>query len=124
MKRLLPDAIFTGYLRGDELAYAYASADFFIFPSTTDTFGNVVIEAQACGIPTVVTDVGGPRDLVENGVDGFVTKAHDSAELASAIRRLAEDAGLRVRMGAAARARVENRDWSEAVEKFWSASPE
>ena len=49
MKRLLPDALFTGYLRGEELAVAYASADFFVFPSTTDTFGNVVLEAQASG---------------------------------------------------------------------------
>lgn len=124
MKRLLPDAIFTGYLRGDELADAYASADFFVFPSTTDTFGNVVLEAQACGLPVIVSDVGGPRDLVNHGKDGFVTKALDAGELAEAIRRLSDDPALRERMGSAARARVETRDWSEAVERFWNASPE
>lgn len=124
MKRLLPDAIFTGYLRGEELADAYASADFFVFPSTTDTFGNVVLEAQACGLPVIVSDVGGPRDLVQHGRDGFITKALDVGELAEAIRRLADDPGLRERMGSAARARVETRDWAEAADKFWSASPE
>lgn len=124
MKRLLPDAIFTGYLRGNDLAVAYASADFFVFPSTTDTFGNVVLEAQACGLPVVVSDVGGPRDLVEPGRDGFITRALDSAELAEAIRRLADDPALRARMGSAARAKVEVRDWSEAFDKFWQFSPE
>lgn len=124
MKKLLPDAIFTGYLRGDDLADAYASADFFVFPSTTDTFGNVVLEAQACGLPVIVSDVGGPRDLVQHGKDGFVTKALDASELAEAIRRLADDPALRESMGSAARARVETRDWSEAVERFWNASPE
>lgn len=124
MKKLLPDAIFTGYLRGEELADAYASADFFAFPSTTDTFGNVVLEAQACGLPVIVSDVGGPRDLVQHGKDGFVTKALDVGELAEAIRRLSEDPALRESMGSAARTRVETRDWSEAFEKFWNGSPE
>jgi glycosyltransferase involved in cell wall biosynthesis len=124
MRRLLGDAIFTGYLSGEDLARGYASADFFVFPSTTDTFGNVVLEAQASGIPVVVSDVGGPRDLVGNGVDGFVTRALDVNELAGAVRKLAGDAELRRRMGAAGRARVEDRDWSEAFEKFWAASPE
>ncbi len=124
MKRLLPDAIFTGYLGGDELAVAYASSDFFVFPSTTDTFGNVVLEAQACSIPVIVSDVGGPRDLVHHGKDGFVTRALDVGELAESIRRLAEDPALRASMGAASRVRVETRDWSDAFDKFWTASPE
>ena len=86
-----PDAIFTGYLAGEELATAYASADIFVFPSTTDTFGNVIIEAQASGLPVVVSDVGGPKELVADGVSGFVTKALDPQALAEAIRRLAAD---------------------------------
>jgi glycosyltransferase involved in cell wall biosynthesis len=123
IKRLLPDAIFTGYLRGEELAGAYASADFFVFPSTTDTFGNVVLEAQASGLPVIVCDVGGPRDLVQHGRDGFITRALDAGELAEAIRRLTEDPKLQKRMGGLARSRVETRDWSEAFELFWHASP-
>src|SRR5260221_11011806 len=77
LKRLLPDAIFTGYLRGDDLAIAYASSDFFAFPSTTDTFGNVVLEAHANPLPVVVSDQGGPRGLIGDGGDGYVTRAND-----------------------------------------------
>jgi glycosyltransferase involved in cell wall biosynthesis len=124
MKRLLKGGIFTGYLGGEELAQAYASADMFVFPSTTDTFGNVILEAQASGIPVVVSDVGGPRDLVEHGVDGLITRGLDASDLAAAIRQLAGDEGLRRKMGAAGRSRVEGRDWAEAFERFWSASPE
>ena len=124
MKRLLPDAIFTGYLIGEDLAAAYASADLFVFPSTTDTFGNVILEAQACGLPVIVSDAGGPRDLVHQGREGFITKALDPSELAGAIRRLVEDPSLRTAMGAAGRGRVESRDWTEAFDKFWHESPE
>jgi glycosyltransferase involved in cell wall biosynthesis len=124
MRRLLPDAIFTGYLRGDDLATAYASADFFVFPSTTDTFGNVVLEAHASALPVIVSDVGGPRDLIDDGEDGYVTRANDAEEVADRIRRLAEDGELRARMGVTARKKVESRDWQEAFARFWAASPE
>ena len=61
LPKQLPEAFFTGYLTGKELATAYASADIFVFPSTTDTFGNVIIEAQASGLPVIVSDSGGPK---------------------------------------------------------------
>ena len=124
MKKLLPNAIFTGYLDGEDLARAYASADFFVFPSTTDTFGNVILEAQSSGLPVIVSDIGGPRDLVEHGTDGLITKGHDAAELAEAICTLANDSTLRLNMGKAARVRVESRNWTEAFEHFWNSSPE
>lgn len=122
MKKLLPHAVFTGYLAGEDLAAAYASADIFAFPSTTDTFGNVIIEAQASGTPCIVSDLGGPRDLVEDGVDGFVTRALDVGELSSRILKLAGDESLRETMGAACRAKVEARDWKKAFESFWRES--
>lgn len=124
MKKLLPDAIFTGYLRGEDLATGYASADFFVFPSTTDTFGNVVLEAHASALPVIVSDIGGPRDLIEDGVDGYVTRAHDADQIADRVRRLVEDPALRASMAAAARRKVESRDWQEAFARFWAASPE
>jgi len=124
MKKLLPDAIFTGYLRGLDLAVAYASSDLFVFPSTTDTFGNVVLEAHACALPVIVSDVGGPRDLIDDGQDGYVTRANDVDEVADRVRRLCEDADLRARMGAVARKKVESRDWQEAFARFWAATPE
>lgn len=124
MRRLLEDAIFTGYLGGEDLARAYASADMFVFPSTTDTFGNVILEAQASGMPVIVSDVGGPRDLVEHGVDGLITRGLDAEDLCAAISTLAADAELRRSMGDSGRRRVEGRDWVEAFGQFWSASPE
>jgi glycosyltransferase involved in cell wall biosynthesis len=118
----LPDAFFTGYLRGKELAAAYASADIFVFPSTTDTFGNVIIEAQASGVPVIVSDAGGPKELVEDQATGLVTKSHDVDDLTRAIRALVVDPGLRQRMGDRARESVINRSWPSAFRAFWSTT--
>ncbi|HJT80436.1 MAG TPA: glycosyltransferase [Chthoniobacterales bacterium] len=115
----LPDAIFTGYLRGKDLAAAYASADVFAFPSTTDTFGNVIIEAQASGVPVVVSDAGGPKELVTEQ-NGIVTKSHDVDDFTRAIRQLVVNSELRHEMGLHARESVVNRTWPEAFQRFWS----
>jgi len=122
LKRRMPNARFTGYLAGEALATAYASADVFLFPSTTDTFGNVVIEAMACGLPNVVSDMGGPKELVEDGVTGFVTRSLDATAFTSAARKLIEDPSLRSRMGSNAREAVRDRSWSGAFRKFWAMS--
>jgi glycosyltransferase involved in cell wall biosynthesis len=116
---MLPDAVFLGYLTGEPLARAYASADVFVFPSTTDTFGNVIIEAQASGLPVIVSDLGGPKELVEDRVNGLVTKAHDAEDVARAITLLAGDNMLRTRMGEKARQSVLDRSWPDAFQKFW-----
>src|SRR5256714_658195 len=118
----LPEAIFLGYLTGEKLANAYASADVFVFPSTTDTFGNVVLEAQASGLPVIVSDLGGPKELVEDGRTGFVTKAHDADDFARAIERMTSDSNLRARMGREARQQVIDRSWPGAFRKFWQAT--
>ena len=118
----MPEAIFTGYLRGKELAAAYASADVFVFPSTTDTFGNVVIEAQASGVPVIVSDTGGPKELVEANVNGVVTKSHDVEDLARAIRDLVNDKRKRDQMSRQARQAVIDRSWPGAFRKFWAAT--
>src|SRR6266478_1159459 len=116
----LPEACLTGYLRGRELATAYASADIFVFPSTTDTFGNVIIEAQASGVPVVVSDSGGPKELVEDKANGLITKSRDVEDLTRAIRELVLDSDRRRRMGSHARESVVNRTWPSAFRKFWS----
>ena len=118
----LPDAVFLGYLTGEPLAKAYASADVFVFPSTTDTFGNVIIEAQASGLPVIVSDLGGPKELVVDGTNGIVTKAHDADDFAAAISRLAGDAKLRAQMGEKARQSVVDRSWPDAFRQFWQAT--
>ena len=122
LRRKVPDAIFTGYLGGEDLAGAFASADVFAFPSTTDTFGNVVIEALACGLPCVVSDVGGPKDLIEPGVTGFVTRGLDVEDFTRAVSRLADDPALRAKMRDAAVKAVASRDWCDAARRFWAAT--
>jgi glycosyltransferase involved in cell wall biosynthesis len=122
LAKLLPDACYTGYLAGTDLAKAYASSDIFVFPSTTDTFGNVIIEAQAAGLPVIVSDIGGPRELVTDGVNGLITKGRDVADFTQAIRRLVEDEALRKEMSAAARRSVQDRSWPGAFRKFWAAT--
>ncbi len=117
-----PEAIFTGYLSGEELAAAYASADIFVFPSTTDTFGNVILEAQASGLPCVVSDQGGPRELVADGEDGFVTRGGDLTSLCDVVRKLCTEKSLRASMSVASRRRVEDRSWPNAARKFWAIS--
>ena len=120
LSETLPDAVFTGYLTGLELATAYASADVFAFPSTTDTFGNVIIEAQASGVPVVVSDSGGPKELVNDKTNGLVTKSHNVEDFTRAIRALIVDPALRERMGDCARQSVIDLSWPNAFRKFWS----
>jgi glycosyltransferase involved in cell wall biosynthesis len=93
---------FTGYLQGPDLATAIASADVKVFPSTTDTWGNAPLEAQASGLPVVVTDIGGPAELMQDGITGIRVKGGDTDSLLAAMEALM-DFRLRERMGRAAR---------------------
>lgn len=93
---------FTGFLEGEQLARTLASADAKVFPSTTDTWGNAPLEAQASGLPVVVTDMGGPQELMQDGVTGFRVRGGDVDALAGAMERLMDD-GTRRAMGVAAR---------------------
>lgn len=96
-------ALFTGYLAGEQLQRGYASADLFVFPSATDTFGNVVLEAQASGLPVIVSDEGGPCELMVDGETGVVFRAGSKAALIAAVRYLLSDPAHIARMGANAR---------------------
>lgn len=122
LAEIMPEACYTGYLSGIDLARAYASSDIFVFPSTTDTFGNVILEAQAAGLPVVVSDIGGPRELVRAGVTGLITKGRDADDFTAAIRRLVLDESLRKEMSGAARRAVEGRSWPRAFHEFWATT--
>jgi glycosyltransferase involved in cell wall biosynthesis len=122
LKELLPEAIFTGYLSGETLAEAYASSDVFLFPSTTDTYGNVVIEALASGLPCLVSDEGGPSGLVRHGQTGFITRARDVADFTAQAIRLVIDIELRSAMGRNAAASAVGMDWAAAAKLFFSES--
>ena len=112
-------ACFTGYLTGEALSRLYASCDLFVFPSTTDTFGNVVLEAQASQLPVVVTDSGGPQENVIPGKTGIVVPAHDGLSLAAAIRSLIDNPKKLRQMGKAARLYAEGRSFESAFEQTW-----
>jgi len=101
------------------LARAYANMDVFAFPSRTDTFGNVVLEALASGVPAVVTNEGGPKFIVRHGETGFV--AADTAEFSAAVRRIAGDPGLLMQMRKAARQSALSVSWDAVFESVYSA---
>jgi glycosyltransferase involved in cell wall biosynthesis len=122
LAKTLPEAFFTGYLKGKELAAAYASADIFVFPSTTDTFGNVILEAQASGLPVVVSDSGGPKELVADKGNGLITRSHDVEHFTRAIGTLVTNRALRERMAKSARESVTDRSWPRAFAKFWAST--
>jgi len=112
---------FCGTLSGEDFSRAYASCDIFVFPSTTDTYGNSVLEAQASGLPCIVTDKGGPQEIIVPGETGIVCRGRDSASLSEAILKLLRDDDLRKSMGEKARERGLEHKWENAFENIWQA---
>jgi len=110
---------FAGVLKGDALARAYANMDVFTFPSRTDTFGNVVLEALASGVPAVVTNEGGPKFIIRNGETGFA--ASDVREFSAAVHRIATDASLLAAMRIAARQSAMSVSWDAVFENVYLA---
>ena len=110
-KRALPSALFLGQRQGDELARLYASLDIFVHSGPHETFGNTLQEAAASGLPVVAPAAGGPLDLVEDGVTGFLVSPGDSGALAAAVARLTSDWQLRTAQGHAARRSMLDRSW-------------
>ncbi|WP_425410597.1 glycosyltransferase family 4 protein [Hyphococcus sp.] len=117
--KLLPDGVFAGYLQGEDLARAYASADMFFNPSITETFGNVTLEAMASGLPCIGAAAAGSRSLIEDGVTGFVA-APETDSFAEKIAVLGGDAEMRRRMGQTARARSEKFCWDAVLSELVS----
>lgn len=101
-----PDFVFAGLRRGEELAQHFASADLFVFPSLTETFGNVTLEAMASGVPTVAFDYGAAHDHLRNGAHGATVKFGDSDAFLRAAVHVAADPRMRRAMGAQARSAV------------------
>jgi glycosyltransferase involved in cell wall biosynthesis len=115
---------FTGYLQGEELASAYASADLFAFPSRTETFGQVVLEAMAAGLPVVGLQAEGVCDIVDDGQTGFLLSTEELAEheqvdaYRALLTRLVAQDELRSKMGLAAHQAAAERTWDEAMHKL------
>jgi phosphatidylinositol alpha 1,6-mannosyltransferase len=118
LKKSLRSADLTGVLRGEALAEAYANMDLFVFPSKTDTFGNVLLEAMASGVPCVVTDQGGPKFIIDEGITGYAAASDEEF-----IRRVTEimiDPELRTRMSVAARTLACRSSWDSVFEDVYA----
>jgi glycosyltransferase involved in cell wall biosynthesis len=117
LRERMPRAEFTGVLRGEELAGAYANMDLFVFPSHTDTFGNVVLEAMASGVPAIVTPDGGPKTIVREGETGRIVP---DDEFATAVAGILHDSFRHAEMREAARACAVRASWDSVFEGVYA----
>jgi glycosyltransferase involved in cell wall biosynthesis len=120
LRRAMPQAAFAGVLRGDELLEAYANMDLLVFPSHTDTFGNVVLEALASGVPAIVTHDGGPANIVRDRETGRITP---DIGFARAIAEIVANREEFVRMRAAAREYALGCTWDAVFERMVAEYP-
>ena len=117
LRERLPTAEFAGVLRGEALSEAYANMDLLVFPSHTDTFGNVVLEALASGVPAIVTPDGGPKTIVREGVTGRIVNDEDFAQAVAGVLR---DPGRHAEMRRAARAYALTMSWDSVFEGVYA----
>jgi glycosyltransferase involved in cell wall biosynthesis len=118
LRERLPRAEFTGVLKGKALSQAYANMDLFVFPSHTDTFGNVVLEALASGVPAIVTPDGGPPTIIRNGETGRIVP---DEEFASAVAGILRDPAMHAVMRTAARAYALTMSWDAVFDGVYAA---
>ena len=116
-QRLGDRATFLGWLGGDELPRAYASADIFLFCSRTDTFGQVLVEAGASGLPVVAVNEGGPASIVSDGVTGRLCDP-DPALIAAALLQLAQAPAWRAKLGRLGLAAARARTWEHSMREL------
>ncbi len=113
------NCVFTGALHGEDLAQAYASADFFVFPSTTDTFGKVILEAQASGLPVIVSDKGGPQENLLPGETGLIVRSDEPEPLLQAVEQFLADPERLKAMGRNARIYTSQRSLEQCFDETW-----
>lgn len=114
----LSDTLFLGHQKGEALATAYASSDIFFFPSETETFGNVTLEAMASGLPAVCANATGSRSLIRDGVTGFLAEPRNAASFLEPVSRLIQDKELRIGMGQLALKRAKQYDWPVILQRI------
>jgi glycosyltransferase involved in cell wall biosynthesis len=111
---------FVGYLRGEELAAAYASADAFVYASETETMGNVILEAMACGLPVIAANAGGVTSLVHHGSNGFLFTPRNATEASQYVREIIQSVDRQEQMSAAALESVQTRTWRHSSDEVRS----
>jgi len=118
IQQLMPEAIFLGNQSGRDLSTAYASSDLFVFPSTTETFGMVTLEAMASGIPPVCANKGGASGFIKDGITGFLTKPRDAEDFAGKIEFLLDHPERRAEMAKQAFLYGQEQTWQRSFEKM------
>lgn len=111
VKKAPTNMTFAGYLAGEQLAQAYSNSDLFIFPSPTETFGNVVLESLACGTPVIGANSGGVKSIIRHNSNGMLCSPHDHEDFISAIILLIENSHLRNKMGTEGRKYAITQSW-------------
>jgi len=111
LKQMMPNAAYLGFLKGEELSSAYANSDIFFFPSDTETFGNVTLEAMASGLPCLVADAVGSKSLVAQNKNGFLGDVNDPETFKKYLKKLVDDSDLRQKMSAESLTRAEDYSW-------------
>ncbi len=110
-EKMMPEGYFTGFMKGEDLATAYASSDIFNFPSHTETFGNVTLEAMSSGVPCLVADAIGSKSLVQNGVNGYWAEKESVADFTQKLMKMCSDREQLKQMGAKSRELALKYDW-------------
>lgn len=119
LEKMMPKALFTGKLIGKELSRIYASCDLFVFPSVTETFGNVVLEALASGLPAVVAAKGGPMGIVQHGKTGFHAIPKDVDDFCDKIIRIIDDPALHKAMRDDAIEYSKSQNWNSLCDRMF-----
>jgi glycosyltransferase involved in cell wall biosynthesis len=122
LRENMRNAVFTGVLTGDELSRAFANMDIFVFPSETDTFGLVVLEAMASGVPAIATSIGGPKYTIQHGKNGFV--AGSLNEFVSIIDEILMNRDLLASYRIAAREFAVGTSWDQVFERMYGTCEE
>jgi glycosyltransferase involved in cell wall biosynthesis len=118
LEKNIKNAEFTGEVRGDKVAEFFANMDLFVFPSITDAFANVVLEAMSSGVPAIAFPVGGPKFLIEDNVSGFITDTE--GQLASRVAEIIKSPQILEPMRRAARRFAEEHSWNAIFQKTYN----
>jgi glycosyltransferase involved in cell wall biosynthesis len=121
LKEQMPEAIFLGQQPINDLAVSFASSDVFVFPSTTETFGNVTIEAMASGLPPICVREGGAFGIIQNGINGFIAAPRNAVDITSKINFLLNNPNARINMGNAAFSFAQTQTWEHNFQHLFES---